>query len=87
MSDLFDKAKHLLADNSDTVDDVVDKVAGLVDDKTGGKHKKQVADGAEKAKDAIAGLVGADEPPKQKKPGAKKQGANKKDAPGAGPGQ
>ena len=74
MSDLFDKAKNLLAENSDTVDDVVDKIAGLVDDKTGGKHKQQVADGAEKAKDAIAGLVGADDGPK-KKPGAKKPGA------------
>ena len=42
MSDFFDKAKDLLAENSDTVDDVVDKIAGLVDDKTGGKHKDQV---------------------------------------------
>ena len=74
MSDLFDKAKNLLAENSD---DVVDKLAGLVDDKTGGKHKKQVADGAEKAKDAIAGFVGADDAsskPKQQ-PGAKRPGA------------
>jgi hypothetical protein len=84
MSDLFDKAKNLLAENSDTVDDVVDKLAGLVDDKTGGKHKKQVADGAEKAKDAIAGFVGADDAsskPKQqpgaKKPGAKQPGAKR----------
>ena len=84
MSDLFDKAKNLLAENSDTVDDVVDKLAGLVDDKTGGKHKKQVADGAEKAKDAIAGFVGADDasskPKKQpgaKKPGAKQPGAKR----------
>ena len=74
MSDLFDKAKNLLAENSDTVDDVVDKLAGLVDDKTGGKHKKQVADGAEKAKDAIAGFVGADDAPKKKQPGTKKSG-------------
>jgi len=74
MSDLFDKAKNLLAENSDTVDDVVDKLAGLVDDKTGGKHKKQVADGAEKAKDVIAGFVGADDAPKKKQPGTKKPG-------------
>jgi len=87
MSDLFDKAKNLLAENSDTVDDVVDKLAGLVDDKTGGKHKKQVADGAEKAKDAIAGFVGADDAPKKKQPGAKKPGARKPGAeqPGAKP--
>jgi hypothetical protein len=68
MSDLFDKAKDLLAENSDTVDGVVDKLAGLVDDKTGGKHKDQVRQGAAKAKDAIAQLVDDDEPKKQQKP-------------------
>jgi hypothetical protein len=67
MSDLFDKAKGLLADNSDTVDDVVDKIAGLVDDKTGGKHSDQVRDGAAKAKDVIAGFVGADDDEEKKK--------------------
>ena len=76
MSDLFDKAKSLLAENSDTVDDVVDKIAGLVDDKTGGEHKQKVADGAEKAKDAIAGFVGGEDAPK-KQPGAKKPGTKK----------
>ena len=74
MSDLFDKAKNLLAENSDTVDDVVDKIAGLVDDKTGGKHKEQVHQGADKAKDAIAQFVGTDEKPTpaKKKPAKKK---------------
>jgi hypothetical protein len=62
MSDFFDKAKDLLAEHRDAVDDAVDKVAGLVDDKTGGKHKRQVHDGAEKAKDAIARFAGSDEP-------------------------
>ena len=60
MSDLFDKAKNLLAENSDTVDDVVDKIAGLVDDKTGGKHTDKVEQGAAKAKDAISQFVGDD---------------------------
>jgi hypothetical protein len=68
MSDLFDKAKDLLADNADTVDDVVDKLAGLVDDQTGGKHRKQVQDGAAKAKDAIAQFVGAEDEKPKKKP-------------------
>jgi hypothetical protein len=75
MSDLFDKAKNLLAENSDTVDDVVDKVAGLVNDKTGGKHEDKVRQGAAKAKDAISQLVGDDggdaEKPAAPKPGAK----------------
>ena len=70
MTDFFDKAKDLLAENSDTVDDVVDKIAGLVDDTTGGKHKDQVHQGAAKAKDAIAQFVD-DDPPKQKAKSAK----------------
>ena len=65
MSDFFDKAKDLLAEHSDTVDDVVDKIAGVVDDTTGGKHKEQVKQGAAKAKEAIAGLV--DDAPSNKK--------------------
>ena len=68
MSDFFDKAKDLLAEHSDTVDDVVDKLAGVVDEKTGGKHKDQVRQGAAKAKEAIAGLVD-DEQPKRKPAG------------------
>jgi hypothetical protein len=60
MSDFFDKAKDLLAEHSDTVDDVVDTIAGVVDEKTGGKHKDQVRQGAAKAKDAIAGFVDDD---------------------------
>jgi len=64
VSDFFDKAKDLLAEYADTVDDVVDKIAGVVDDTTGGKHKQQVQQGAAKAKEAIAGLV--DDAPKNK---------------------
>ena len=61
MSDFFDKAKDLLAEHADTVDDVVDKIAGVVDDTTGGKHKKQVKQGAAKAKDTIAQFTGGDD--------------------------
>ena len=60
MSDFFDKAKDLLAENSETVDDVVDTIAGFVDDKTDGKHKDQIAQGMAKTKDAIAQFVGDD---------------------------
>jgi hypothetical protein len=76
MSDFFDKAKDLLAEHSDTVGDVVDKIAGVVDDQTGGKHKDQVRQGAAKAKDAIAQLVGDDAP---------KPAAAEKKQPKAGP--
>ena len=58
MSDLFDSAKKLLGDNADKVEDVVDKLAEVLDDKTGGKHKDQVEQGADKAKDAIKGFLG-----------------------------
>jgi hypothetical protein len=88
MSDLFDKAKNLLADNADTVDDVVDKIAGVVDDKTGGKHKDQVQQGAAKAKDAISQFVGDDAAPKKKaaeKPKKKSGAAERADAPKARP--
>ena len=69
MSDFFDKAKDLLAEHSDKVDDVVDQLAGVVDEKTGGKHKDQVRQGAAKAKDVIAGLVDDDEQPKRRPAG------------------
>ena len=58
MSDLFDSAKKLLGDNEDKVEDAVDKLAGVVDEKTGGKHKDRVEQGADKAKDAIKGFLG-----------------------------
>ncbi len=58
VSDIFDKAKGLIADNADKVDDVVDKVAEVVDDKTGGKHKEKIEQGADKAKDALKNLAG-----------------------------
>ena len=58
MGDLFDKAKNLLEENAEKVDDAVDKIAEVVDEKTGGKHKDQIAQGAEKAKDAIKGFAG-----------------------------
>jgi hypothetical protein len=73
MSDLFDRAKRLLAENADTVDDVVDKIAGVVDDKTGGKHKQQVHEGAAKAKDAIASFAGDERPAKKAPKQAPKQ--------------
>ena len=58
MSDLFDKAKNLLEENADTVDGAVDKIAEVIDEKTGGKHKDQIAKGADQAKNAIKGFAG-----------------------------
>ncbi len=53
----FDKAKDALTNaadkHGDKLSDGIDKVAGVVDDKTGGKHADKIAGGAEKAKDAL----------------------------------
>ena len=61
MSDLFDKAKKLLEENQDKVEGAVNKLAAVVDEKTGGKHKDQIDKGADQAKNAIKGFVKKDE--------------------------
>jgi ABC-type transporter Mla subunit MlaD len=53
---LFDKVKGLAGKHADKVEDAIDKVADVVDDKTGGKYADQIDKGAEAAK----GLVGDD---------------------------
>ncbi len=62
MSDLFDKAKNLLEDNADKVEGAVDKLAQVVDAKTGGKHKDQIDKGADQARNAIKDFVKKDQP-------------------------
>lgn len=53
---MFDKIKDLADEHANQVEDAIDKVADVVDDKTGGKYTKQIDKGAQKAK----GLVGDD---------------------------
>jgi hypothetical protein len=53
---IFDKAKGLLGQHGDKVEGAVDKVADMVDEKTGGKYADQIDKGAESAK----GFVGDD---------------------------
>ena len=57
---LFDKAKQLAgaakdkaAENTDRIQDGLDKVADVVDDKTGGKYSDKI----DAAKDKASGLV------------------------------
>ena len=57
MSDIFDKAKDLLGDNEEKVAAAVDKLADVVDEKTGGKHKDKIDQGAAKAKDAVKNFI------------------------------
>lgn len=50
---IFDKAKDLLNEHNDKVDQGIDKAAEIIDQKTGGQHTEQVRQGAEQAKNAI----------------------------------
>ena len=54
---LLDKAKELLGKHEEKVEGAIDKVAEVVDDKTGGKYTDQIDKGVESAK----GLVGDEE--------------------------
>jgi MT0933-like antitoxin protein len=53
----LDKIKGLAGEHADKVEGAIDKVADVVDEKTGGKYADQIDKGAEAAK----GLVGDEE--------------------------
>jgi hypothetical protein len=53
---LAGEAKDAVADHDEQVIDGIDKVADLVDDKTGGKHKDTIEKAAGKAKGAVEDL-------------------------------
>ena len=50
---IFDKAKDLLSEHNDKVDQGIDKAAEVIDQKTGGQHTEQINQGAEQAKRAM----------------------------------
>jgi hypothetical protein len=50
---IFDKAKDLLNEHNDKVDQGIDKAAQVIDQKTGGQHTEQINQGAEQAKQAM----------------------------------
>ena len=43
---IFDKAKDLLNEHNDKVDQGIDKAAELIDQKTGGQHTEQIDQGS-----------------------------------------
>lgn len=49
----LDKAKSLLSQNADKVEQAIDKAGDIVDDKTGGKYKDTVDKVQEAAKKAV----------------------------------
>ncbi|AJW40516.1 antitoxin [Rhodococcus sp. 15-725-2-2b] len=50
---IVDKGKDLAAENSDKIDDVVEKAGDFIDNKTGGKYSDQIDKVQEAAKKAI----------------------------------
>jgi len=52
---LFDKVKDLAGQHAEQVSDAIDKVAGVVDDKTGGKYADKISKGVNAAKGFVAG--------------------------------
>ena len=54
---LFDKVKNLAGQHADKVEGALDKMAEVVDERTGGKYADQIDKGVEAAK----GFVGEDE--------------------------
>ena len=53
---MFDKAKDLLGEHGDKVDEGIDKLGDLIDDKTGGEHADKVDLAQEKLKEGLAKL-------------------------------
>ena len=58
----LDKAKDLLGQHAEKVEGAIDKVAEVVDDKTGGKYADQIDKGAEAAKDFVGDEEGGSPP-------------------------
>ena len=52
------KAQDTVATHSDTIKGGIDKTAGVVDDKTGGKYTDKIGTAQDKGKDVVDGLAG-----------------------------
>lgn len=72
--DLFkkvtDAAKDVADEHGDKIESGIDKVADLVDDKTGGKHSEKIDDVADKAKNLVDDAGGKSRKPKRKPRGS-----------------
>lgn len=54
----IDKIKGLVSKNADKAPAAIDKVADVVDDKTGNKHTDKIDKAADKAKDLVDKIDG-----------------------------
>jgi hypothetical protein len=59
---LLDKAKGLLGKHEEKVEGAIDKVAEVVDDKTGGKYTDKIENGVDAAKDFVGDEEGGTPP-------------------------
>lgn len=50
---LVNKGQELASEHSDKVQNVIDKAAGIADDKTGGKYSEKIDKAAEAAKKVV----------------------------------
>ena len=64
---LFDKGKELADKHADKVEGAIDKVADVVDEKTGGKYSEKSDQGAEAGRGYV-GDEGGQEPPSRLAP-------------------
>jgi hypothetical protein len=58
----LDKVKGLAGEHADKVEGAIDKVADVVDEKTGGKYADQIDKGAEAAKNLVGDEEGGTPP-------------------------
>lgn len=60
---IFDKAKDVLNQHPDKVDQGLDRVADIADQRTGGKHAEQIDKGVDVARDKLDDVLRKDTPP------------------------
>jgi hypothetical protein len=58
---IFDKAKDMLGDNQEQVDQGIDRAGDFVDEKTGGQHSEHIDQGADFAKEQAGNFLGGDQ--------------------------
>jgi hypothetical protein len=60
---IFDKAKDVLNQHPDKVDQALERAADIADQRTGGKHAEQIDQGRGVAKDKLGDFLRKENPP------------------------
>jgi hypothetical protein len=55
---IFDRAKDMVGEHNAEVDQAIDKVAEVADEKTGGEHTEQIDQAAEQVKQQLDNQAG-----------------------------